>query len=41
MKSAFLTFDRSLHELLQERGRSTATARELREAYAAPLNGVN
>jgi hypothetical protein len=41
MKSASFTFDRHLHELLQEEGRTKFTIRELRDAYAKKLDGMN
>ncbi len=41
MKSASFIFDRRLYELLQEPGRATFTTRELRDAYAARLNGTH
>ncbi|MFU4542424.1 hypothetical protein ACM714_20490 [Pseudomonas aeruginosa] len=41
MKSASFIFDRRLYELLQEQGRTTFTIRELRDAYAARLNGTH
>ena len=41
MKSASFIFDRRLYELLQEPGRTTFTTRELRDAYAARLNGTH
>lgn len=41
MKSASFIFDRRLYELLQEQGRTTFTTRELRDAYAACLNGTH
>ena len=39
MKSASFIFDRRMYELLQEPGRTTFTTRELRDAYAARLDG--
>lgn len=39
MKSASFIFDRLLYELLQEQGRTTFTTRDLRDAYAARLDG--
>ncbi|QXE12536.1 hypothetical protein HXW87_02555 [Pseudomonas sp. Y5-11] len=41
MKSASFIFDRRLYELLQEEGRTTFTTRELRDAYANRLDGMN
>ena len=41
MKSASFIFDRRLYELLQEPGRATFTTRELRDAYAKNLDGMN
>jgi hypothetical protein len=41
MKSASLIFDRHLYELLQEEGRTKFTIRELRDAYAKKLDGMN
>lgn len=41
MKSASFIFDRRLYELLQEQGSTTFTTRELRDAYAARLNGTS
>ena len=41
MKSASLIFDRHLYELLQEEGRTKFTIRELRDAYAKSLEGMN
>ncbi|MNZ41240.1 hypothetical protein D3C78_587880 [compost metagenome] len=41
MKSASFIFDRRLYELLQEPGRTMFTTRELRDAYAARLNGTH
>ena len=41
MKTASFTFDRRLYELLQEEGRARFTTRELRDAYAKRLDGMN
>ncbi|MBX9753561.1 MAG: hypothetical protein K2X80_02315 [Pseudomonadaceae bacterium] len=41
MKSASFIFDRRLYELLQEEGRTKFTTRELRDAYAKSLVGMN
>ena len=41
MKSASFIFDRRLYELLQEEGRTKFTIRELRDAYAKNLVGMN
>jgi hypothetical protein len=41
MKSASLSFDRRLYELLQEEGRTKFTTHELRDAYAKKLDGIN
>jgi len=41
MKSASFSFDRRLHELLQEDGRTKFTIRELRDAYARQLDDTN
>lgn len=41
MKSASFIFDRRLHELLQEEGRTQFTTRDLRDAYAKRLEGLN
>lgn len=41
MKSASFTFDRRMYELLQEKTRTKFTTRELRDAYAKSLIGVN
>ncbi len=41
MKSASFIFDRRLYELLQESERSSFTTRDLRDAYAARLNGIH
>lgn len=41
MKSASFSFDRRLHELLQEDGRTKFTIRELRDAYAKQLDDTN
>ena len=41
MKSASFIFDRRLYELLQEEGRTKFTTRELRDAYAKSLLGMN
>ena len=41
MKSASFIFDRRLYELLQEEGRTKFTIRELRDAYAKKLDGMN
>ncbi|OHC31625.1 MAG: hypothetical protein A2Y50_06040 [Pseudomonadales bacterium RIFCSPLOWO2_12_59_9] len=41
MKSASFIFDRRLYGLLQEEGRTKFTTRELRDAYAKQLNGMN
>lgn len=41
MKSASFIFDRRLYELLQEEGRTKFTTRELRDAYAKSLDGMN
>jgi len=41
MKSASFIFDRRLYELLQEEGRTQFTTRDLRDAYAKRLEGLN
>ena len=41
MKSASFIFDRRLYELLHEEGRTRFTTRELRDAYARRLDGMN
>jgi len=41
MKSALFTLDRRLYGLLQEEGRTKFTTRELRDAYAKSLEGMN
>ena len=41
MKSASLSFDRRLYELIQEEGRTKFTTHELRDAYAKKLDGMN
>ncbi|MDA7086239.1 hypothetical protein PH586_07590 [Pseudomonas sp. SA3-5] len=41
MKSASFIFDRRLYGLLQEEGRTKFTIRELRDAYAKSLEGMN
>ncbi|MDH4610431.1 hypothetical protein [Pseudomonas sp. BN102] len=41
MKSASFIFDRRLYELLQEDGRTQFTTRDLRDAYAKHLEGLN
>lgn len=41
MKSASFTFDRHLYELLQAEGRTKFTTRELRDAYAKSLAGMD
>jgi hypothetical protein len=41
MKSASFIFDRRLYELLQEEGRTQFTTRDLRDAYAKHLEGLN
>jgi hypothetical protein len=41
MKSASFIFDRRLYGLLQEEGRTKFTTRELRDAYAKTLEGMN
>ncbi|HAP27812.1 MAG TPA: hypothetical protein DCR74_19805 [Achromobacter sp.] len=41
MKSASFIFDRRLYELLQEEGHTMFTTRELRDAYAKSLDGMN
>nr|ACP17951.1 hypothetical protein [Pseudomonas nitroreducens] len=41
MKSASFIFDRRLYELLQEEGRTKFTTRDLRDAYAKRLEGLN
>ncbi|HBO1833578.1 TPA: hypothetical protein L4G11_001259 [Pseudomonas aeruginosa] len=41
MKSASFIFDRRLYELLQEHGRTQFTTRDLRDAYAKHLEGLN
>lgn len=41
MKSASFIFDRRLYGLLQEDGRTKFTIRELRDAYAKSLEGMN
>jgi hypothetical protein len=41
MKSASFIFDRRLYGLLQEQGRTKFTTRELRDAYAKILEGMN
>lgn len=41
MKSASLTFDRRLYDLLQEEGYTKFTTRDLRDAYAEHLKGLN
>ena len=41
MKSASFIFDRRLYGLIQEEGRTGFTTRELRDAYAKSLEGMN
>jgi hypothetical protein len=41
MKSAAFIFDRRLYVLIQEEGRTKFTTRELRDAYAKSLEGMN
>jgi hypothetical protein len=41
MKSASFILDRRLYRLLQEEGRTKFTTRELRDAYAKSLEGMN
>ncbi|WP_313526064.1 hypothetical protein [Stutzerimonas kunmingensis] len=41
MKSASFIFDRRLYELLQEEGHTKFTTRELRDAYAKRLDGMD
>jgi len=41
MKSALFILDRRLYGLLQEEGRTKFTTRELRDAYAKSLEGMN
>lgn len=41
MKSALFILDRRLYGLLQEEGRTKFTTRELRDAYAKTLEGMN
>lgn len=41
MKSASFIFDRRLYGLIQEEGRTKFTTRELRDAYAKSLEGMN
>ncbi|WP_405118086.1 hypothetical protein [Pseudomonas leptonychotis] len=41
MKSASIILDRRLYGLLQEEGRTKFTTRELRDAYAKSLEGMN
>ncbi len=41
MKSASFIFDRRLYELLQEEGCTQFTTRDLRDAYAKSLEGLN
>jgi hypothetical protein len=41
MKSASFIFDKRLYGLLQEQGRTKFTTRELRDAYAKSLEGMN